>query len=103
RLLDVLAIDARVTAPCAAQRPGGTPGDHVQPPRRFDLLRGHAAIEVPGGVVGANIIEAEPVMLMERIARARRSMLTGGPAAFVVARPQAAERVAVAAEIDDAS
>src|SRR5579884_221780 len=51
----------------------------------FDLAVAHAGVVVPGGIVGAHVFEAEPVVVVEFEARSGRPEIAAGGAARMVA------------------
>src|SRR5665213_305121 len=58
-----------------AHRPGRALPDRVVADFALDLVGTHAGVVVPRGVVGADMVEAEPVEQMQRRARARGAVL----------------------------
>ena len=88
-------------APCdtVAELPARPVPDHVLAQLGLDLGLVHAGIVIPGGVVAAHVVEAEPVILVQRLARPRRPELAGAGAAGTIARPRQRRRgVVVEAE-----
>src|SRR5581483_12461844 len=64
-----------VMAAEAPQRPGWALPGGVGPHMRLDLRRGHAFVVVPGAVVGAHMLQAEPPVIAEILPRLRRPVL----------------------------
>ena len=62
--------------------------DGVRPDEAFDLALRHAGEVIPGAVVFTDMLEAEPVIILKLLARARRPVDSLGPTALMVASPQ---------------
>jgi len=78
----------------AAHRPRRTPPDRIFANLGLYLVRAHAGTEIPRLVIGPYMIETEPEILLEALARFRRTMLGHHMAIRVIAfpEPRAAER-----------
>src|SRR5262245_19789234 len=68
-----------------AERPSGPVPDRVAAHRRLDLLRLHPGIVVPGAIIVAHMVEAEPEIVVQPVARLRRPIEPFGGAAGMVA------------------
>src|ERR1700722_7371791 len=82
---EILELRPIARADAAAERPARPLPHRVASQLGLDLRRAHPGIVVPGGVVGAHMVEAEPVELLQIGARSRRAMLTAGGTARMVA------------------
>ena len=70
-----------------AEPPARALPDGVVADLGFDLGIAHPRVIVPRGVVGAHVLEAEPVIIVQIEPGFRRAEVTGPDAAGVVARP----------------
>src|SRR6185312_16702494 len=70
-----------------AQGPSRALPDRIVADLLLDLGAAHPGVEVPGRVIFANVVEAEPVEIVERGPRARRAKLARADATGVVAGP----------------
>src|SRR3546814_8882935 len=68
-----------------AERPGRPPPDRVLADLRLDLILVHAGIEVPRLVVFPDMVEAEPVEVVQAAAVLRRTVFAGRDAVGMVA------------------
>src|SRR5579862_3771 len=80
----ILEAGVVTIAQARPERPSGALPHRIVANLLFDLGHAHAGVVVPGGVVGAHMIEAEPIELVQRSTRPRRAMLAGYPAAGMV-------------------
>jgi hypothetical protein len=53
----------------------------------FDLVVVHPGIIIPGGIVGADVLETKPVIVVEVEARFGRTEISAGDAAGMIAKP----------------
>src|SRR5579872_5649079 len=68
------------------QFPGRALPDRVVADLRLDLGRAHASIIIPGRVVEPDMIEAEPIEDMHRLARSRRAIIAFTTATGMIAQ-----------------
>src|SRR5262249_50353552 len=80
-------MDLRAAAAPAAQRPDRAAPDRVSADMLFDRLSVEPGEIVPFFVVFADVLQAEPAILIEPIARERRSEVAMQPAAGRLAHP----------------
>jgi len=53
----------------------------------FDLAVAHSGIVIPGGIVGAHMLEAEPIIAVQVEPGSGRAEISPGNAAGVIAEP----------------
>src|SRR5215813_4476145 len=70
-----------------SETPARTLPDRVVTDLGFDLAVVHPGIIIPRGIVSTNVIEAEPVIIVQLEPRFRRTELPAGDAAGMIARP----------------
>src|SRR5579872_3768429 len=95
RLAAILAVDAKMIAHprfigravALAELPARPLPDRVATDFGFDLGFAHPGVVIPRGVVGADMVEAEPVVIVELDARPRCAEIPGDFATGVVAQP----------------
>src|SRR4029079_8658595 len=76
----------------APERPGRPPPGNVGTRVRLDLVLGHPGVVVPTAIVIAHMLEAEPAILVQPVAMARRAEFAAERAAGMLAHPELRRR-----------
>src|SRR6516225_7440685 len=84
--VEIIADSGCITgARAISETPARTLPDRIMADLGFNLAVAHPGIIVPGGIVRANVLEAEPVIIMEREPGFWRAEFPAGNAAGMIA------------------
>src|SRR6516165_5048986 len=84
--VEIIADSGSITgAGAISETPARSLPDRIMADLGFNLAVAHPGIIIPGRIVGANVIEAEPVIIVEREPGFRRTEFPAGNAAGMIA------------------